>query len=284
MSDTSASAVPAAAVIGWPVSHSRSPLIHRYWLARYGLEGRYDRIAVHPDKLEGFMVSMREKGLVGLNVTLPHKEKVARLVAIDDPLTRRLGSVNTVYFEDGRMCGMSTDGVGFMNHLVASVPDWQAAGCSVVVLGAGGAARAVIAALSAASVARLSVANRTRARAETLAADLGPGIEVVEWTNLTGALREADLLVNTTSLGMAGHPPLDLDLDELQTSAVVADIVYVPLETALLAKARRRGHRTVDGLGMLLHQAVPGFARWFGVTPEVTAELRALLAADITGA
>jgi shikimate dehydrogenase len=230
------------------------------------------------------MVSMREKGLVGLNVTLPHKEKVARLVAIDDPLTRRLGSVNTVYFEDGRMCGMSTDGVGFMNHLVASVPDWQAAGCSVVVLGAGGAARAVIAALSAASVARLSVANRTRARAETLAADLGPGIEVVEWTNLTGALREADLLVNTTSLGMAGHPPLDLDLDELQTSAVVADIVYVPLETALLAKARRRGHRTVDGLGMLLHQAVPGFARWFGVTPEVTAELRALLAADITGA
>jgi len=271
------------AVIGWPVAHSRSPLIHSYWLEIYGIPGSYDRIAVAPAELAAFIGSFSDHGLIGCNVTVPHKELVAQLVKIPDRETARLGSVNTLWMEDGELLATSTDGYGFLQNLHSAAPDFTPGRHTAMVLGAGGAARPVIAALQSAGVAHIYLANRTAERAAALAAKLGEGIHPIGWAEIPSRLETTSLLVNATSLGMTGGEPLVIDLAPLPSEAIVADIVYVPLETDLLRQARARGLRCVDGLGMLLHQAVPGFERWFGRRPEVTPELRALIVRDLTG-
>ena len=273
-----------ACVIGWPIEHSRSPLIHNHWLDRYGIEGTYEKCAVAPEELERFLRAMPETGWAGCNVTVPHKEKVFGLVETDDPFTRRLGAVNTVYVRDGRLHGTNTDGIGFVRNLQVRAPRWQAAGGPAVVLGAGGAARAVVAALIDAGVPEVRIVNRTEERAKALAGMFGAAASARDWMQRADLLSDCTLLVNTTTLGMTGAPPLDLELARLAPDAVVYDIVYAPLETDLLSRARARGNPVVDGLGMLLHQAAPGFALWFGVEPEVTDELRALIVADLEAA
>jgi shikimate dehydrogenase len=270
-----------AGVIGWPIGHSRSPLIHDYWLKRYGIAGSYERIAVEPGALEAFFRGLVESGLIGCNVTLPYKEAAFHFVRIADPATARLRAVNTTFEHDGELWGTNTDGEGLLANLAAAIPGWRARDCTVAMLGAGGAARAIAGALIDAGSRRIIIANRTRTRTEELKRDFGPLIEPVDWAEAPTILEDADLLVNTTALGMAGQPSLDLDLAALPKAAVVTDIVYTPLETDLLSRARARGNRTVPGLGMLLHQAVRGFELWFGVRPEVTVELYDLVAADI---
>lgn len=272
-----------ACVVGWPVAHSRSPLIHGHWLAAYGIAGAYERVAVPPEEIDAFLRGLAAHGYVGCNVTVPHKEAAFRLLDEADETARRLRAANTLWLEDGRLAGTNTDVYGFLASLDEQAPGWDMAAGPAVVLGAGGAARAVVAALANRGVRPLRIANRTAARAEALCRDLDVAAELVPWSGLADALAGARLLVNTTSLGMAGAAPLAVDLGPLDPQAVVADIVYVPLRTALLDAAARRGHRTADGLGMLLHQAAPGFARWFGRMPEVTPALRALVAADIEG-
>ncbi|WP_137388663.1 shikimate dehydrogenase [Rhodoligotrophos defluvii] len=272
-----------ACVIGWPIDHSRSPLLHGFWLEKYGIPGRYDRIPVRPEDLSDFLHGFRARGLVGGNVTLPHKEAVFRQVTVRDPLTAKLGAVNTLYFEDDTLCGTSTDGYGFVASIEQEVPDFTFSGARVTILGAGGASRSIIGVILEAGAQKISVANRSLARAEQLRSDFGPQVIPMEWGRAEDVLPGTDLLVNTTSLGMAGKAPLTIDLAGLPGHAVVSDIVYVPLTTPLLTAARARNLRTVDGLGMLMHQAVPGFERWFGIRPEVTPELRALLEADIEG-
>lgn len=274
---------PRAFIIGWPVAHSRSPLIHRYWLDELGIEGSYEPIALPPDELEGFLSGLGERGFVGGNVTLPHKERAFALCAETTPTAARLEAVNTLWMEAGKLHGDNTDVFGFLAALDEDVPGWGKALENVVVLGAGGAARGIVHALLSRGARQISVINRTRARGEDLRSRFGGGIAPGEYSDLPQALASADLLVNATSLGMAGQPPLDIDLAPLPDHAVVADIVYVPLETSLLLQARRRGLRTSSGLGMLLHQAAPGFERWFGRRPPVTPELRACVAADIEG-
>jgi shikimate dehydrogenase len=270
-----------ACVIGWPISHSRSPLIHRYWLERYGIDGTYEKIAVPPAELSAFLGSLADRGYAGCNVTLPHKEDAFRAVRIADDATLHLGVVNTLFQRDGELWGTSTDGEGFLANLAAHVPDWRAANRTVVVLGAGGAARAIVGALLDAGSSRVVVANRTPARAEELRRDFGPRIEPRDWRDAGMLLEAADLLVNTTSLGLTGQAPLTLDLAHLPRSAIVADIVYTPLETDLLKRSRALGNAVVPGLGMLLHQAVRGFELWFGRRPQVTPELHDLVARDI---
>jgi shikimate dehydrogenase len=270
-----------ACVIGWPISHSRSPLIHGYWLKRYGIEGTYERIAVPPAELSAFLSTLADKGYAGCNVTLPHKEDAFRSVHIADEATLRLRVVNTLFHRDGRLWGTSTDGEGFLANLRAHVPDWRAENRSVVVLGAGGAARAIVGALLDAGIGRLILANRTLMRAQELRRDFGSRIEPHDWKDAEKLLEDADLLVNTTSLGMTGQAPLTLDLTHLPRSSIVTDIVYTPLETDLLVRSRAHGNVVVPGLGMLLHQAVRGFELWFGQRPEVTPELHDLVARDI---
>ncbi len=276
-----------ACVAGWPVEHSRSPLIHGYWLRRYGLPGKYDRRAVRPEDLESFLHGLAEEGLVGCNVTIPHKERAWEIVSEANPegvgrMGNRLKAVNTVWVDDaGRLHADNTDVHGFMANFRERLGEWDGSGRHVVVLGAGGAARAVVAGFMDAGARAVTVVNRTLEKAERIASELGDTVGAMPLDRLEEVMPEADVLVNTTSLGMAGQPPLDVDLSMLPDDAVVADIVYVPLETELLERARARGLRTVDGLGMLLHQAVPGFEKWFGVRPEVTPELRRLLEADI---
>ena len=280
-----------ACVIGWPIGHSRSPMIHGYWLRRHGIAGEYDKRAVRPEELEDFLLHLADHGLVGCNVTVPHKEAVFRIVDRVNPdgvsaLARALGAVNTVWLDAaGRLCADNTDVFGFMANFRAHAPDWQAAGKHVVIIGAGGAARAVVAGFAQDGVARITIVNRTFEKAERLTAELaGIGtatLAAAPLPALPALLAEADVVVNATSLGMAGQPPLGIDLSPLPDDAVVADIVYVPLKTALLQQAEERGLTAVEGLGMLLYQAVPGFAKWFGVRPEVTPELRALVKADI---
>ena len=270
-----------AGVIGWPIRHSRSPIIHGYWLDRYQVEGRYLKIPVEPRHLPEFIARMTPDEIAGINVTIPHKEPVFHLVSETEQMARRLRAVNTVFFRDGRLVGDNTDGFGFVASLATTVPDWSAPSGPAVVLGAGGGARAIVAALVDAGVPEFRVVNRDLDRATRLAADLAPGARVLSWAEAPAALAGASLLVNTTSLGMVGMAPLDLALDALPATAVVADIVYTPLRTGLLDRAAARGNPTVDGLGMLLHQARPGFRHWFGVEPEVTAELRALVVGDI---
>jgi shikimate dehydrogenase len=274
-----------ACVIGWPVEHSRSPLIHRYWLKQYGIDGAYEKEAVRPEALARFLGSLGAQGFAGANVTLPHKEAALRLAAVADEAARAIGAANTLWFDQaGRLCASNTDAYGFITNLYEQAPSWNDARWPVMVLGAGGAARAILHALLAEGVTRIFLANRTRDRAEALAQTFGPAVEAIDWQDRNRALSGCGLLVNATSLGMTGKDPLDIDLAALPKDAVVADIVYSPLETPLLAAARARGNRVVDGLGMLLHQAVPGFERWFGVRPEVTAALRAHVAASLGAA
>ena len=271
-----------AFVVGHPIAHSRSPLIHGHWLEQLRIPGSYERIDVPPGALQDFLRGLPDSGYAGGNVTVPHKEAAFGLVAATTPHASRLGAVNTVWLEGARLIGDNTDGQGFAASLSEAIgPGWPDEVGTALVLGAGGAARAIVCALADCGVRHIVVANRTAARAGELVALAPDRIAVTHWADLDGELRGTDLLVNTTMCGMKGQPPLEIDLDPLPRHAIVADIVYVPLETPLLATARLRGLRVVGGLGMLLHQAVPGFARWFGATPEVTPELRALLAADV---
>ena len=273
-----------AGVIGWPVSHSRSPLIHGYWLQRYGIDGTYERYPVEPDNVANFLGTLRERGFAGCNVTLPHKEAAFAAASETRPAARAAGAANTLWFEAGRLVADNTDSAGFMNSLAAALPALQLAGATVSVLGAGGGARGIVFALLERGVAEVRIFNRTRDRADAVATYFGKKVKPHDWRDRADRSCDAALLVNTTSLGMKGAGPLDMDVSALDSNCAVADIVYVPLETPLLAAARARGLAAVDGLGMLLHQAVPGFEKWFGVRPEVTAELRTLIERDIEGA
>jgi shikimate dehydrogenase len=279
-----------ACVIGWPIAHSRSPLIHGYWLNKYGIEGSYTKEAVQPEALADFVAALGPDGFIGCNVTVPHKEAAYRLTAERGGLLHAnatvVGVANTLWVGgDGRLHATSTDAYGFMTHLKTCMPKLDLIGRTVMVLGAGGAAQSIVWALLSAGAGQVRVTNRTRGRALELVRSQA-SLKVVEvgWDDRSRALKECVLLVNTTTLGMMGQPALDIELDALATDAVVYDIVYVPLETPLLAAARARGLVGVDGLGMLLHQAVPGFIKWFGKKPEVTPELRALIVRDIEGA
>ena len=264
-----------AGVIGWPVGHSRSPRLHGYWLDRLNIDGTYVPLAVEPGDLASVIAALPKMGFAGVNLTVPHKEAGLALVDEVDSLAERIGAVNTlVVREDGSIEGRNTDAFGFLENLRQGAPDWQAEAAPAMVLGAGGAARAVVVALMDAGVKEIRVANRTVERAQTFADTFGSGVRAVSWAERGDALSGVGLLVNTTTLGMSGQAALDIDLEDLPDTAVVNDIVYVPLETPLLAAARQRGNRVVDGLGMLLWQAVPGFEAWFGVRPEVDEDLR----------
>lgn len=261
-----------AGVMGWPVSHSRSPRLHGYWLDQYAIDGAYVPLAVAPDRFDEALSGLQASGFRGVNVTVPHKEAAFRACDTIDPDAKRIGAVNTIVFgDDGSVQGSNTDAFGFIENIRQTVA-WP--GGVAVVLGAGGAARAVCVALIDAGATEIRLINRTKRRAESLSCEFGDIIKVEDWENRSNAQLDASLLVNTTSLGMTGQPALDIDLDSLPTSAIVNDIVYAPLETPLLAAARARGNITVDGLGMLLHQARPGFEAWFGTAPDVTPALR----------
>lgn len=264
-----------AGVMGWPIGHSRSPRLHNFWLQHYGIDGAYVPLAVPPERGEQAIRALPALGFRGCNVTVPYKELAYRTVDRLDPMAERMRAVNAIVVAgDGSLEGRNTDGYGFLENLKAGCPEWSAAAGPAVVIGAGGAARAVVVSLLNAGIPEVRLANRTRARAEELAAEIGGAITVVDWVSRETALDGAALLVNTTTQGMAGQPPLDLDLRALPVTAVVNDIVYVPLTTPLLAAAAARGNRVVDGIGMLLHQARPAFAAWFGAEPQVTPELR----------
>ncbi len=267
-----------AGVFGWPIDHSRSPRLHGYWLRKYGIDGAYMPFATHPTKLEQAIRALPALGFKGGNVTLPHKERALGFVDEASALARRIGAVNTLIVrDDGTILGDNTDGYGFLAHLVSTRPDWSGARGPGVVLGAGGAARAVIVALLEAGVPELRLVNRTTRRAEELAEQIGGPIVVKAWEEREAALPDAGILVNSTNLGQAGQTRLEIALDRLPADAVVYDIVYTPLMTDLLLAAEARGNAIVDGIGMLLHQATPGFAAWFGREPEVTPELRSFV-------
>jgi len=267
--------IPLAGVLGHPVAHSRSPRVHRHWLRRYGLPGHYVPLDVVPDDLEEVLRAMPRMGFVGANVTIPHKETALRLCDLVTDRAALVGAVNTLIFrEDGRIHGDNTDGYGFLASIRQTAPDWQPKAGPAVVFGAGGASRAVLVALLEAGVPEIRLANRSRPRAEALRSEFGARIKVHDWVKAGQTLEGAVTVVNATSLGMTGHTAFRVPLDALEPGALVTDLVYQPLETDLLAQARARGCITVDGLGMLLHQAVPGFERWFGHRPEVDAELR----------
>jgi shikimate dehydrogenase len=274
---------PRACVIGHPIGHSRSPLIHGHWLAELGLPGSYARVDVAPEALPAFLAAVRAGDYVGCNVTVPHKETAFALVDVATDRARAMQAVNTLWMENGRLHGDNTDILGFLAHADATLPGWHERVGRAVVLGAGGAARGIVAALLERGVGQVLVVNRTQGRAEALAGLFGPAVRGAGWDTLPSLLPSADLLVNTTSLGMQGQPPLAVDLAPLKPGAIVDDIVYVPLETDLLGQARRAGHPVIDGLGMLLHQAVTGFEHWFGRRPRVTPTLRAILEGDILG-
>jgi shikimate dehydrogenase len=269
----------AACVIAWPAGHSRSPLIHGYWAQKYNLDVEYRREAVPPEQFAEFVTHLRERGYVGANVTVPFKEKVMTLSEPDER-ARAVGAANTLWFADDKLRSTNTDVAGFLANLDAATPGWDRGLESAVVLGAGGGARAVVYALLQRDVGRVYVANRTPERGQALSKKFGSRVIAAGWDEITGLLGGAGLLVNTTILGMVGQAPLSINL-RCQASLVVADLVYAPLTTPLLTMAKDKGLRTADGLGMLLHQAVGGFERWFGVKPEVTTELRALVAADL---
>ena len=271
----------AACIIGWPVGHSRSPLIHNYWLKHYGIDGAYRREAVPPDEFAAFVKNLAARGYVGANVTLPHKEAALALSQPDDR-AEAVGAANTLWLDAGALRSTNTDVEGFLDNLDACAPGWHRNLRTAVVLGAGGAAHAVVYGLVLRDAASIMVVNRTAERAEALRARFGDRVRPVQWEERNGQLANAELLVNATTLGMDHHGGLTLDIKRLPDHALVADLVYVPLLTPLLAAARARGLRTADGLGMLLHQAVRGFTLWFGKKPEVTAELRALVEADLT--
>jgi len=273
-----------ACVIGWPIEHSRSPAIHGYWLARYGIEGTYTKHAVPPDEIDTFLGSLAAEGLAGCNVTIPHKEAAFRKAAARDPSAVAVGAANTLWLENGRLCAANTDTYGYMTYLTAEAEGWNRRDAPVSILGAGGAARAILHGFLEAGVGEVRVFNRSAERAERLASDFGPRVKAMPWGERSRAATESAVLVNTTSVGLKGVGTLGMDFTDFHPDCIVSDIVYVPLETALIRDARRHGLRTVDGLGMLLHQAVPGFEKWFGVRPEVTRELYDRIAADIEAA
>ncbi|MGA8801013.1 MAG: shikimate dehydrogenase [Pseudolabrys sp.] len=269
----------AVCVIAWPAGHSRSPLIHNYWIKQHKLDAEYRREAVPPDKFAEFVTHLYEHGYIGANITVPHKEPALKLSEPDER-ARAVGAANALWYKDGRLRSTNTDVEGFLANLDAVTPGWDRGLSTAVVLGAGGGARAVVYALVTREVGRIYVINRTKEKAQALRNKFGSAVQVAGWDETTGLLGDAGLLVNTTTLGMVGQPPLDFNL-RCPASMVVADIVYAPLVTGLLASARARGLRSADGLGMLLHQAVRGFELWFGIRPEVTPELRALVEADL---
>ncbi|MFZ5737459.1 MAG: shikimate dehydrogenase [Pseudomonadota bacterium] len=271
----------AACLIGWPAAHSRSPLIHHYWLRQLGIEGGYSIEAVPPEGFAEFVLHLKSHGYIGANVTIPHKERALQLTE-PDARARAVGAANTLYYDGDLLRSTNTDIEGFIGNLDASAPGWDRA-AHALVLGAGGSSRAVVYGLLERGIGRIALANRSIERAQALRDLFGDRVVPIAWSDIPAALPGAGLLVNTTSLGMKGQPPLPIDLSALPADAVVADLVYVPLETDLLAAARARGLRTADGLGMLLHQAVRGFDLWFGARPHVTAELRALVEADLLG-
>ncbi len=271
-----------AGVMGWPVAHSRSPKLHGHWLAEYGIPGAYVLLPVQPDRLEAAVRGLPALGFAGCNVTVPHKEAVMRLIDHVDPAARRIGAVNCLIVgADGSIAGRNNDGYGYLHSLLEAKPDWRADTGPAVVLGAGGGARAVVAALVDQGAPEVRLINRSPGRAEQLAADIGGPIRALPWAERETALDGAALLVNTTTQGMVGQTPLEIRLDALPRTALVSDIVYIPLETPFLAAARARGNPTVNGLGMLLHQARPAFEAWFGVLPTVTPALRAAIEATI---
>jgi shikimate dehydrogenase len=273
-----------AGIMGWPVAHSRSPLLHGFWLDETGTDGAYVPLPVRPERIEQALRALPALGFRGCNLTIPHKQTALHIADWVEPLARRIGAVNTIVVApDGTLAASNTDIFGFRENLREAAPHWDPAAGPAVILGAGGSARAVVAALTDAGVAEIRIVNRTLARAEILARDLGISatrITVHPWSEVRKAQRHAGLLVNTTSLGMTGEPPLVLDLS-LPPTAPVVDIVYVPLETDLLSAARQRGNPVVDGLGMLLHQGRPGFEAWFGAVARVTPELRAAIVATL---
>jgi shikimate dehydrogenase len=269
-----------ACLIGWPAAHSRSPLIHRYWLRTLGIVGGYLIEAVPPDEFQDFVLRLSAHGFAGANVTLPHKERALALTR-PDARASAVGAANTLWYEGRELRSTNTDVEGFINNLDASAPGWDGIE-EALVLGAGGASRAVVFGLVERGFKRVHVANRTAARAQALADQFGASVHPVAWEAIDDLLPRAGLLVNTTSLGMHGQGALELDIGRLPPRAVVADLVYVPLQTPLLGAAKARGLKTADGLGMLLHQAVRGFELWFGQRPQVTSELRAMVEADLT--
>jgi shikimate dehydrogenase len=277
---TSKTKARAACLIGWPAAHSRSPLIHHHWLRTLGIEGGYNIEAVPPEGFAEFVLHLSTHGFVGANVTLPHKEHALTLSA-PDARARAVGAANTLWYDGSELRSTNTDVEGFINNLDACAPGWDRS-TDALVLGAGGASRAVVFGLIERGIKHIHLANRTLNRAQALADQFGASVHPVTWQAIEGLLPRAGLLVNTTSLGMHGQPALSVDLGLLPSQAVVADLVYVPLETELLAAARARGLQTADGLGMLLHQAVRGFELWFGQRPQVTSELRTLVEADLT--
>jgi shikimate dehydrogenase len=275
-------AAVVAGVCGWPVRHSRSPRIHNYWLRRYGIDGVYVPFAVDPARAVDAFRSLPLLGIRGLNVTVPNKEHAFRAMDALDPSARRMKAVNTIVVrDDGSLHGSNTDAYGFLESLRESRPGWRADAGPAVILGAGGAARAIVAGLQEAGAPEIRLLNRTTERAAAVADEFGRPVATVSWAERAEALDGAALLVNATSLGMDGKPALEIALDALPRAAVVYDIVYVPLETPLLAAARARGNPAIDGLGMLLHQARPGFRAWFGTDPEVDPGLRAHVLADL---
>ena len=270
-----------ACVVGWPITHSRSPLIHGHWLKKHGIDGSYERKAIEPQDFPAFVENLPASGLQGFNVTAPHKEMAASLITHSDDRVRRTGSANTVYLREGQVHATSTDGAGFCNNVLAAIPGSSFSGKTVLMLGAGGSARAISDELLRRGVRHIHVANRTVSKAEDLRTIFGPQVIPVTPEEVIPLLSTCDLLVNTTTLGLNDKENPDIDVAKLKDAAIVADIVYVPLKTRLLREAEARGLRIVPGLGMLLHQAVEGFSLWFGVRPEVTQELYDLVARDI---
>lgn len=270
-----------ACCIGWPIEHVRSPIIHNHWLKTMGIAGAYTREGVRPEHFATFFRGLAEQGFAGCNVTLPHKETAFALLDEVDPAAMAVGAVNTVWLDGGKLVGMNSDVPGFIANLDEEAPAWDRTSAHAVVIGAGGAARGIVYGLIERGVEIITLANRSTGKAELIARQYPGRVRVAGLDDLPSALATCDLLVNTTSLGMAGQPPLAVDLDHMKPGAIVSDIVYAPLVTDLLRQAAERGHPTVGGLGMLLHQAVPGFERWFGVRPTVTRALYDLVAADI---
>ena len=270
-----------ACVIGWPVGHSRSPLIHNYWLRKYSVDGSYEKKPVEPQNIEKFIRTLAKSEFIGCNVTIPHKEAVFNAVEMVDEIAGRLGAVNTVYLKNDKVCGTNTDGEGFVASLRQSYPAFGLGNKTAIIVGAGGAAKAIIGALLDEGMGKIGIINRTRERIHGLQVHFGSCVFEINETTASNELKTCALLVNATSQGMEGQPPLRMEIQNLNPNALVADLVYAPLETALLKTAGHQGNPTLGGLGMLLHQAVRGFELWFGVKPEVTAELHALVAADL---
>jgi len=264
-----------AGVMGWPVSHSRSPTLHNHWIQHYGLTGAYVLLPVEPGNLPAALKGLSALGFAGCNVTIPHKVAAMQLMDRVDPVARRMGAINTIVVEkDGSLSGFNNDGFGYIQSLLDAQPNWRADAGPITVLGAGGAARAVVLSLAERGAKEIRLCNRSPDKAQALAKEFGAPVRVLAWEERHNALADVALLVNTTNQGMSGQSALDLSLDRLPPHALVSDVIYVPMETPLLAAARKRGNPTVNGLGMLLNQARPAFKAWFGVMPEITPELR----------